>query len=305
MAIPMFELSGGQLRFKEEARRSLDELLQEVGASTEVDQHTLLGQRIYGPIETLAQYQEWARPFFLQETAEPNEVIRVARDVYTVMTMSVSPDGEFLFNRPGYTFTTISWQTFRVGLEISWRQQRTSGFPLLERKMREVAAEIARARDGVRQEAMDTALGSISGHTSSGAFTKAAVDAILKDARQNGFDITIAAINSGTALAMGDWTVSSTPLWQMAPEGVQEEMLTTLWFSRYGGVNWLASPFVPADKVYFSSGPEYTGWEWSSAANPSYVGGVDIRRRVDLHTWELDVAVHVENPYALYRHTIV
>ncbi|MGQ9458902.1 MAG: hypothetical protein ACUVS5_11555 [Anaerolineae bacterium] len=304
MSVPMFRLQGRELAFTDDARRVLDEAARALGASPDVNEHALFGERLYGPIDTLARYQEWGQFFFTQERANPNEVIRIIRDPYAVTAFEVSPSGEFYFNRPGYSYATIEWHTFRAGLEVTWRQLKFSGFSILERKMREVAEELARKRDALRKAALDAAVASISNHSvsvSGGVLTKAAVDSVLVDAMSNGYQLTIAAINSGRVVDMTGWTVSNVPLWQMLPDDLSRDMFQNLWVSGYGGVNWLASPSVPYNTVYLSAGPAETGWEWQSSGGVTHASDVDIRKGADYHVWEQDVAVHVENPYAVYR----
>lgn len=301
----ILEIKGSELRFTDSAREDLDRLVKSTGEASGPDAmelHRLMGAKLYGPISKLAHYQEWARFFFMQETGTINDQIRIVQDTYAAVVYETSPDGQFLFNRPGYTYATVEWQTVDAGMEISWRQMRMSGFNLLQTKMQEVAEEFARKFDAMRQNAMDVSCAATTGHfpTVSTTVTKASVDSILKLARQAGFDIGVAAANSGTLMDMSSWTIAANSMWQAGFIDKGPELFTNLWVSNYGGVNWFASKDVPSNYIYFSAGADKTGWEWTGQA-PITMSDVDVVHKVDQHVWEIDKAFRVENAYALYR----
>jgi hypothetical protein len=219
----------------------------------------------------------------------------------------VTPDGQFFFQRPGFYYATISWTAVDAGLELLWWDMEYGGWPVMQKKMREVADELARKRDTKRKSALDTAVASISGHAttvSGGAMTKASIDALLKLARQNGFDISLIVVNNGTIMDMSDWTIiSGVSMWEL-DEAKARELFSNLYVANYGGCTWLASKEVDSTLVYMSSGASNTGWEWHRSGDPRTYSEVDITQKVDRHAWEELMALHVDNPYALWKLTI-
>lgn len=301
-----FEASKGKGKFVLEAsERELHELMVQMERSTNVDEHIRFGAALVPPIAQAVRYVEMYNIFFEDVGYGDMEDNRlpVEKDV-VAMAWETHADGEILFVRPGYQFTRPDFTEWDAGVEIDWRTVRRAGWNVLERTMQRAVEELARKRDTQKKNALDTAILGITGHNASVSttLTKAAVDAAIKAQAQIGYPLTRALINPGTFMDMAvntGWTWGSTGF--ALPESVGQELITTLYYGNYGGIDWFTNPHCPTDYVYFGGPAAETGYHQTRGSLRT-ASDVDIRRKVDIHTiMDAEHAVYVGNAYRLYR----
>src|SRR4030042_5773475 len=139
-----------------------------------------VAQIVMPPIRKVAEYLEWSQYFFVPQTLKPGDPIRIAQDEYTAHAFYSSPDGAIMYTRPWRKYTTIDWRQIRVGMEFEWTIADW-GWDVVSTKLMEVAEELARRRDELRQPLLDAAAISQAGHmpTVATSLTKAAGDSLI------------------------------------------------------------------------------------------------------------------------------
>ena len=297
------KIESGRLMLEADQREHfMDQLKQAMAIESRRDRLQAVSQIVYPPIRKVADYLEWTQYFYVPQTVKPGTVIRVAQDEYTAHAFFSSPDGGIMYTRPWRKYTTIEWRQIRVGMEFEW-DIADWGWDVVSAKLMEVAEELARRRDDLRQPLLNAAAISQAGHvpTVASSLTKAAVDSIIKSSTKNGFPVTQVAVNTGTLMDMSSWTLPSNSMISGSlPPEVGGDILTRLYTNGYGGLKWIANHTIPSNYLYFSGPPSKVGWFWTN-------GGVrtaseqDIDRDVDKHTWRQEVAALVEGSHWVWR----
>ena len=294
----------GNFVFAGDARERIDAQLRRVGLSGDVSQHKMLADMIIPPIRLVAEYQEWTRMFFEQKNIGPMDYVRIAQEEPGVIALYTSPNGQVYFTRPGITtYVSPSYLMIDSGLEIGWDDMASAGWDVLGRKVLETGEEFARKRDAQGQSFLDAAAAAVSGHAatvSGGVMTMAAVDAIFKAASTAGWDITQIAINSATVMDMKSWVWGSAQHLWMQPTNDQL-VLQKFYASNYGNAAWYAFRSVPTNYVYFSGTPAQMGSKRYLQGGTRTASDVDIKKRVDLYTWDEKWGHYIENTYPLWR----
>jgi len=276
-------------------------LMAEVGQDPSRELHQLVGQGMRAPIRQMAAYREWAALFFEPWQLAFTDDNKIPLDDYIAVAWQTHPDGQVLLVRPGLKFTRPDFTMIDTAMELPWDVLRAAGWPILQRKMQECAEELARLRDSMGQTVLNTAVASVTGHTSTvaTAITKVAIDAIFKSAAQIGFPIRRVAINSGTVLAMRGWTGSSFGMEHLTDEMIRA-LVTRGYLGEYGGADWYAHHSVPADYVYFGGAPAEIGYHQMKGGTRA-VSDIDIINKTDIHTLDEYHAYYVGNAYNLWR----
>lgn len=289
----------------------VDALLAEVAKSAgtdAVEQHKLLAQQIMEPIEQVVPYAELYTPLFFQEwnVSELDDWSIPIEDI-VAMAWQTHGDGGVNFVQVGsMTWTRPTLDTWNEGIKVPWKALRYSGWNFLARQMRRAAEALARKRDIAAQYVLDAAITGAAGHfpaVAGGVMTKSSVDTLIKNALSIGFPVTTALINTGVLTDMSSWfptTVIAT-----LPQRAAEELLTTLYVSNYGNINWFASPHASSTFVYFGGPANQIGWHITKGQIETR-SDIDIREGVDLH--RIDDAYHawyVGNANPLRRLTIL
>jgi hypothetical protein len=294
----------GNFVFAGDARERIDAQLRRVGMGGDVNQHKMLADMIIPPIRLVADYQEWTRMFFEQRNIGPRDNVRIALEEPGVIALYTSPNGEVFFTRPGITtYVSPSYLMIDSGLEIGWDDMASAGWDVLGRKVLETGEEFARKRDVQGQSFLDAAAVAVSGHAATvagGVMTMAAVDAILKAASAAGWDITQIAVNTATVMDMKSWVWGSEQHLWMQPTNDQL-VLQKFYASNYGGASWYAFRSVPTNYVYFSGTPAQMGSKRYLQGGTRTASDVDIKKRVDLYTWDEKWGHYIENTYPLWR----
>ena len=294
----------GNFVFAGDARERIDAQLRRVGIGGDVNQHKMLADMIIPPIRLVADYQEWTKMFFEQRNVGPMDMIRIAQEEPGVIALYTSPNGQVYFTRPGITtYVSPSFLMIDSGLEIGWDDMASAGWDVLGRKVLETGEEFARKRDTQGLAFLDAAAESISGHAThvhGGVMTMASVDAIFEAASSAGWDITQIAINTATVMDMKSWVWGSAEHLWMQPTNDQL-VLQKFYASNYGGASWYAYRSVPADYVYFSGTPAQMGAKRYLQGGTRTASDVDIKKRIDLYTWDEKWGHYIENPYPLWR----
>ena len=263
--------------------QKIDELMAAVYGSPE--NRNQLGATIYAPILQMVPYVELYSRFFQQVSVGPYEPVLFAVDADSTdvnlpaIVYKTSGDSEVFFNSPGFKFVEPTFQMFDYGITINWQVAQFAGWNVLERQMTYCAWNLARKRDAAAKTVIDAAIpvSHIVNHT--GTLAKAPVDNIIRSSNQIGFPVKFAIINPGRLMEMQSWS------WVMPTISfkVADELVNNLYYGRYGGVDWYASPNAPADTVYFGGSPEQTGWHVTKGAGRSD-SAVDITTGEDKYT---------------------
>lgn len=286
----------------------VDELLQSTLKEYRGDlraQQQVLAMTIVEPIQQVVPYAEMFDMFFLNVNYGDLDDNAIPVEDTVALAWETHADGGTEFVRVGsITWTRPSFQTWDYGIAVPWDGQRFIGWNFLARQMRRAAEALAKKRDAVARSTLNTAIVATSGHAPAVAstMTKASVDAIIKGSSTIGFPVTRALINTGTITDMATY-LPSTVLAQY-PQAVGEEILTNLFISNYGGIEWFANPYAPVGFVYFGGQPDQIGWHQTKGSIRT-VSDVDIRNNRDLHK-VLDAynAWYVGNSWTLWRLTI-
>jgi len=271
-----------------ETAQKVSALVRRALQSENLHDHVMLAQTILGPIKKVADYHEWTAGVLQRSTRNLGDVIRVAIDSPTVIGFYTSPDGGVNFVRPGRKYATVELNMFNVGIELGWYDAEVAGWDILAQKIKEAGEELARKRDEIRQDVIDTAVAAVSGHTSTVAssMSKASVDAIFEDAASSGFRIVQVRINTGRIMDMTDWTWPSNSMWnRLGPERA-EEVIRNGFVTGYGGAEWRAFTSVPTNYVYFFGEPQYIGWEFPVSGAPQRRVQSDIKNGVDYYRYD-------------------
>ncbi len=286
----------------------VDELLQTALKERSGDlraQQQLLAQTIVEPIQQVVPYVEMFDMFFSNVNYGDMEDNAIPVEDTVAQAWETHGDAGTWFVRVGsITWTRPSLQTWDYGINVPWDGQRFVGWNFLARQMKRAAEALAKKRDKVAQYTLDAAITGVSGHFPAVAtsMSKVSVDAVIKGAAQIGFPVTRALVNSGTITDMATW-LPSTVLAQY-PQAVGEELLTNLYFSNYGGIEWFANPYAPTNFVYFGGQPDQIGWHQTKGSMRT-VSDVDIVHNRDLHkVLDMYHGWYVGNPYPLWRLTI-
>ena len=290
------------------SEKEREALIVQMANSRSKEEHIRFGAALIPPIEMAVPYVEMYNIFTETLTYGDLEDNRlpVEKDIVGI-GWKTHADAEVLFVRPGYEFTRPEFDEWDTGVELSWRTARKAGWNVMDRAMQKAVEALARLRDAQKVAALHTAVESISGHTPTvaTALTKAAVDAIIKGAANIGFPITRALTNPGTLMDMAagaGWTWGSEGM--KIPEGVAQELLVTLSYGNYGGLEWFGNAHHPTDVVWFAGPKNQTGYHQKRGALTT-ASDVDIVRKVDLHTvMDAEHAMYIANAYRLWRLTI-
>jgi hypothetical protein len=297
------KIEAGRLTLESEQREHfMKQLKAAMRIESAADRIKAVSQIVYPPIRKVADYMEWSQYFFVNETVTPGSVVRIAQDEYTAYAFYSSPDGGIMYTRPWRKYTTIDWRQIRVGLELEWGIADW-GWDVVSTKMLEVAEELARRRDELRQPLLDAAAISQAGHCPEVATTlsKASVDSIIQTSATNGFPVTQVAVNIGTLMDMTGWTLPANSMINGAvPESIGSDILTKLYTNGYGGLRWIANHSIPSNYLYFSGPVNKVGWFFTNGGART-ASEQDIDRDVDKHTWRQEVAAHVEGSHWVWR----
>ena len=286
--------------------KDVDEFLAEITKLAGSDaryQHELLGQQIIEPIQQVVPYVEVYTPvFFMDVNYGDLEDNRIPIEDTVAMAWETHGDGEVQLVRVGsVTWTRPDFQRFNTGIDVPWDALKVAGWNFLARQMKRAAEALARKRDGIVQYVLDAAITANSGHFPAVAtsMTKSSVDAVIKAAVAIGFPIRRAVVNAGVITDMASW-LPSTTLAQY-PQAIGESLLTNLYWSNYGNIEWYVNPFASSSYVYFGGTPDQIGWHQTRGQMATY-SDIDIIRRRDIHTIEDPFhAWYVGNAYTLYR----
>ena len=297
------KVEAGRLTLEAEQREHfMSQLKAAMRIESAADRIKAVSQIVYPPIRKVADYLEWTQHFFVPETVTPGSVVRIAQDEYTAYAFYSSPDGGIMYTRPWRKYTTIDWRQIRVGIELEWTIADW-GWDVVSAKMLEVAEELARRRDELRQPLLTAAAISQAGHMPEVAtsLTKASVDSVITTAAGAGFPVTQVAVNTGTLMAMTGWTLPANSMLSGAfPPSLGSDMLTKLYTDGYGGLRWIVNHTIPSNYLYFSGPANKVGWFWTNGGART-ASEQDIDRDVDKHTWRQEVAAHVEGTQWVWR----
>jgi len=290
------KIEGGRLQLQADQREVFMNLLRRTRDIEDKNKRLkAFSEIIYPPIRKVADYMEWTQYFFVPQTVKPGTFVRISQDEYTAYAFMSSPDGGIMYTRPWRKYTTMEWSQIRCGMEFEWNIADW-GWDVVSTKLMEVAEELARRRDELRQPLLTAAAISQAGHmpTVATVLTKASVDAIIKSSTTAGFPVTQVALNTGTLMDMSGWTLPANSMISgSVPQSVGGDILTRLYTNGYGGLTWIANHSIPANYAYFSGPANKIGWFWSNGG-PRNVSEQDIDRDVDKHTWRQEVGAHVE-----------
>lgn len=297
------KVEAGRLTLEAEQREHfMSQLKAAFRIESAADRIKAVSQIVYPPIRKVAEYLEWTQHFFVPETVTPGSVVRIAQDEYTAYAFYSSPDGGIMYTRPWRKYTTIDWRQIRVGIELEWTIADW-GWDVVSAKMLEVAEELARRRDELRQPLLTAAAISQAGHmpTVATSLTKASVDSVITTAAGAGFPVTQVAVNTGTLMAMTGWTLPANSMISGAyPPSLGSDMLTKLYTEGYGGLRWIVNHTIPSNYLYFSGAANKVGWFFTNGGART-ASEQDISRDVDKHTWRQEVAAHVEGSHYVWR----
>lgn len=261
------------------------------------------GAAIAEPIMQIVPYVEQFDRFFMQQTIGDLEDNLIAVEDLTNVAYSSHPRAEIFYNEPGYYFVRPTFSTFQTGYKIAWPVLRKAGWNILARQMNYVAWELARKRDAAAKVVIDAAIPTAHKLTVSGdVLNKAGVDEIIRKSNQIGFPVRSALINPGRLMQMQQWTWGSTGMF--LPQGVAQQLVDNLFYGNYGGVNWYAHPYAPADTVYFFGDPSQIGWH-QRKGSPRTDSFVDITRGEDQYAMrDAEHAWYVQAGISLWTITV-
>ena len=253
------------------------------GGPNAKEEHALLAETIAGPIFQTLPYIEMYDGFYMTQDYGPLEDNRIAIEDVQVFAWETHPDGQILYTRPGFTFTRPSFTQFDSGIELPWRLLEKAGWNVLARSMKAAMWEIARKRDQLARNTLIAAIPASHEYNSASVLLKTVVDEVLADQAAIGYPVTRALINPGTFMQMVNfnWGGTNNNGFFLAPEDARS-LIRTLVISDYGGVNWVANPFAPANEVIFSSTPDTVGWH-QTRGEAKTSSDVNITTGTDLH----------------------
>lgn len=298
-----FDTKSGRFTFaSQNDLTDINELLRRTGASGSRDEHVAMAAAIIGPIKQVADYNEWTRGFFTSRPVTPGEIIRIAVTKPSVIALSTSVNGEVLFTRPNRSYSTIDYQSMDTGIEVGWDDLRAAGWNLMSGLIKEAGEALARKRDTAGKAILDAAvtLASHSTNSTGNVLAKSVVDAVFKSAASLGWKITNVTINSGTIMDMTNWVMPSNSMWEM-PTELGSDIVRQGYVSNYGGATWTAFQSAPATEVYFTASPEDMAAYHFTLGETREAQDIDIRKRVDLMTWDEANGYYLGNPYAIWK----
>ena len=247
------------------------------------EDHLALAAAIVEPIEKVVPYVEMYNVFYqdvnygdLEDNAIPVE------DTVTI-AWETHQDGAARPVRSGFSWTRPEFTTYDTAIEVPWAMARKAGWNFLARQMRRATEDLARKRDEKAKNIFVAALPAANVVTvSGGALTKASVNTVIKTSKDNGFPVLRALANPGTLSDMADFVW---PVGLNLPDARAEQMLTTMYLTNYGGVDWYVNPHAPTDRIKFAGSPAQVGWHQTrgSVRNSS---DIDILNKRDLYLIE-------------------
>jgi len=281
---------------------AFNELLRRTGESGDREKHVAMAAAIIGPIKTVADYTEWTKSLFAPRPVTLGEVVRIAVRKPSVIALTTSVNGEVLFTRPSRSYATIDYQTMDTGVEVGWDDLKGAGWNVMGDLVKEAGEALARKRDTAAQAILDAAvaLSSHSTNSSGGVLAKSVVDAVFKSAATAGWRITNVVINSGTVMDMTGWTAPANSMWDM-PTEMGADIVRQGYVSNYGGAVWEAYQSAPAASIYFAASPEDMGAYKFTLGETREAQDIDIKKRVDLMTWDESNGYYLGNPYAIWK----
>lgn len=288
---------------------AIQELMRRTGASSRREDHELMGAGVREPIRQLARYKQWTQIFFSDWPLDPTEDNRIPLDNPVGMAFISSPEGRPLMIDTGVQlWTRPSFFEVKAGLQVFWKQLQTAGWPVMRRRLEEVADDMARKQDAAAKRHLDAAIASVVGHATTiagGLLTKVGIDAVLKAAAQINFPITQAAINPARLMDMTNWTNGSTSAlpYFWSPQQVQEQVFKQLYAEGYGNIRWFVSHSVPMTEIYLAGEPQDIGYHQNHGQATS-ASDIDIELGVDKHVIREESAYYVGNAYNLWKITI-
>ncbi len=298
-----FDTKSGRFTFaSQNDLADINELLRRTGASGNREEHVAMAAAIIGPIKQVADYNEWTRGLFTVRPVTPGEIIRIAVTKPSVIALSTSVNGEVLFTRPNRSYSTIDYQSMDTGIEVGWDDLRAAGWNMMSGLIKEAGEVLARKRDTAGKAILDAAitLASHSTNSTGGVLAKSVVDAVFKSAASLGWKIQNVVINSGTIMDMTNWVMPSNSMWEM-PTEMGQDIVRQGYVSNYGGATWTAFQSAPSTEVYFTASPEDMAAYHFSLGETREAQDIDIRKRVDLMTWDEANGYYLGNPYAIWK----
>lgn len=273
------------------------------GGASLADRQDLIAS-VMEPIAQVVDYMEMYSIFYMPQTLDEGEDNKIALEDIVAVAWETSEASSVLFTRPGFLWTRPDFTTFDTGVEMPWDLMARAGWNVLARQMKRAAEALARKRDEfLRGPLISAMLPSHIRLVTGGTITKAAIDAILVDQATIGFPITQALINPGILMGMGNFTWGASASMVLPPD-VAKDILRTLVFMEYGGVQWFSNPFAPTTEVLFSTAPAYIGYHQIMGEMKS-ASDVDIIDKVDRHAiYDQYHAAYVQNAYGLAKLTI-
>lgn len=303
----LIKVENGTISVKGSAEmEAIQNLMRQTAASNSKELHVLMGAGVREPIRQLSRYKEWGYSFFTDWAVALGEDNRIPLDQPIGTAFLSSPEGRAVFVTPGtQLWTRPSFYEVKGALRIYWKTLQTAGWPLLQRRLEEVADDMAFKRDKVAKSVIDTAVASVAGHTfsSTGALlNKSAVDAVIKAAAAIGYQVTQMAINPSRLADMAGWTNGSTaalPFFWM-PQEKGGQVFQKLYADGYAGLTYILSHNLDVNTVYLSGVPAEIGYHQQHGTTQS-ASDVNIEDGVDLHVIREDHAWYVSNPYNLWK----
>jgi len=281
---------------------AITDLFRRTGMSGRREDHIAMAAAVIGPIKQVADYMEWTKDIFSPRPVADGEIVRIAHKRPSVIALNTSINCEVLFTRPRLKYSTIEYQTMDTGIEVGWDDLKGAGWNVMEDLIFEAGQALARKRDTQRQAVLDAAV-AISSHDEESTgmvMAKSVVDGIFRDAADLGWKIEKVLINSGTIMDMTDWAKASNSMWEM-PMELGNQILQQGFVTNYGGAQWIASQSTPATKIYFLASPSDMGALSFAPGVTREAHDIDIRKRVDLFTWDETNSSYLGNPYAVWR----
>lgn len=271
------------------------------------EQHELMGANMVEPIQQVIPYLRWTQDFFMPQGYDDLQDNSIPVEDYVTTGYQSHPDAGSEFVRPGIGWTQPTFHQYESGVAMPWSHVAKAGWNVFGRMMQRSAEEIARLIDTAAQYVIDTAVTGTAGLSSvvaGGVMTKASMDYVIKQGATIGFPMLKGAINTGTLTDMTGW--SGGPFYAASlPDEVSMQIIQTLHLPMYGGVFWDASPFVPADYIYFHGPSASVGYEQTRGSGRA-VSDVSIVNKEDQHLIiSPEIAQYVGNSLSLRRLHII
>ena len=275
---------GNDLKASKSYMEQTEALLAEMGRGWSLDDHLALAQAITEPIMKIVPYVEmYSGTFFMQRTVGDDEDPRIPVEDVVSIAWETHMDGSARPVRAGFQWTRPEFKTFDTSMEVPWNLMRKAGWNVFARQMRYATWNLARKRDEIAQNVYIAAV--LPSHVttiSGGALTKAAVDTVIKGAKDIGFPVMRALCNPGTLADMTDFVW---PVGVYLPSGRVEQLIRTLVIQDYGGIEWHVNPNFPTNRVRFGGLPEQIGWH-TRRGTVRNTSQVEARKKLDFYLIE-------------------